>query len=119
MLVALLLSVLAVDACAAAAGKFEHLGFGGHGGVARGGHGQRAVRRAVLHRGLKGLAGQQPIDQARRERVTAADAVQDLQPLAVGGLDDTGGWGPGDRAQSLMLAVCTVRIVVAMTWKLG
>src|ERR1017187_4605643 len=87
----------AVDPFAAAAGELEHFGFGGHGGVARGGHGQGAVRGAVLHGALEWLAGQQAVDQPGREPVATADAVQDLQPRAVGGLHDAGRGGPGDR----------------------
>src|SRR5665811_29051 len=85
-----------VDARAAAAGELEYLGLASHGRVTRRGHRQRAVRGAVFNGGLQRLAGQESIDQSGREGVAAADAVEDLQTLAVGGLHDTGGGGPGD-----------------------
>ena len=53
-----------------------------HAGVAGRGHGQRAVGRAVLHRLLRGLAGEEPVGEAGGEAVAAADAVEDFQILA-------------------------------------
>merc|ERR1712118_591 len=47
----------------------------GHRCVARRRHGQRAVRCAVLHGILGGLAAQEAVDEARGEAVAAADSV--------------------------------------------
>src|SRR5215475_14624207 len=48
---------------------------GGHRSVARRGHRQRAVSRAVFDRGLRPLLGQETINQPRRERIASADPV--------------------------------------------
>ena len=60
------------------------LGQRGHAGVARGGHGQRAVGGAAFDGILGALTRQQPVDEARGEGIAAADPVPDLEPLAVG-----------------------------------
>src|ERR1035437_1185660 len=75
----------AVDARSAAACQLENLSLGHHGRVARRGHRQRAVRGAVLHRGLQRLAGQQAVDQSGRERGAAPAPGPDLPPPAGGG----------------------------------
>src|ERR1039458_8020399 len=49
-----------------------------HAGIARGGHGEGAVHRAVLHRLLRSLARQEPVRQAGREAVAAAHPVVDF-----------------------------------------
>src|ERR1039458_1517932 len=51
-------------------------------GIARGGHGEGAVRGTVLHRLLRRLTGQEPVGQAGSEAVAAADTVVDFQILA-------------------------------------
>ena len=50
-----------------------------HRGVARRGHRQRAVGRAIVDRRLGTLAFQEAVSEARGEAVAAADAVVDLQ----------------------------------------
>src|SRR5699024_7524865 len=88
----------AVHAGATAAGELDHLGLGDHRGVTRGGHRQRTVRGAVLHRGGQRLTGEQTEDQAGGEGVAAAHPVQDLQVLAVGGLGEALVLAPRDGA---------------------
>src|SRR5215510_15555763 len=61
-------------------------GQGGHRSVSWRGHRQRAVSRAVFDRGLRPLLGQETVNQSRRERITAADAVEDFKVLAQPGL---------------------------------
>src|SRR5665811_1365064 len=73
----------AVDPCAPAAGELEHLGLGDHGRVARGGHRERTVCRAVLDGGLERDTLEQAVDESRRERVTPAHPVEDLDAFPV------------------------------------
>ena len=58
--------------------RAHHLGERRHGGVAGRRHRQRAVRDAALERPLRILAGEQPVDEPGRERIAAADAIEDL-----------------------------------------
>src|ERR1017187_3844222 len=50
-----------------------------HGRIAWGGHRQRTVRAAAVDRPIRALLVQKAVDQPRRERVAAADAIEDLQ----------------------------------------
>src|SRR5262245_43309366 len=52
---------------------------GRHRSIARRGHGQRTMRRAVVHGLLRVAAGHQAIHQTRRETVAAADAIENLE----------------------------------------
>ena len=89
-----------------------------HGGVARRGHGQRAMRRAVLHRRLRTLAFQEAVGEAGGEAVAAADAVVDLQVLAHHRLVELAA-RVEDRRPVVEVAVFALRSVVAATLKFG
>ena len=73
----------AVHAGAAASDQLFDLGETRHGGVAGGGHGERAVGSAVFDR-ERGIAlFQEAVDKAGGEAVAAADAVEDLEAVAL------------------------------------
>lgn len=69
----------ALDACAAAGDEFFDLGECGHGGVARGGHGEGAVGGAEFDGSLGVGTGHEAVDEAGGEAVAAADAVEDFE----------------------------------------
>ena len=102
----------------AAGGETAHFGETRHRGVAGRGHRQRAVRRAVLDGASRGSPVEQAVDQAGGEAVAAADAVEDLQAGALGGLDEAASADQAIAPQSLTVALRTARSVVATTAKL-
>ena len=70
---------LSLDARAGAFHQFFNFLFRRHGSVAGRGHGQRAVRRAVIHGLLRIAGGHQTVDQAGGKTVAAADTVENFQ----------------------------------------
>src|SRR5215510_10194964 len=67
---------------ASALHDFLHFGHCGHRSVSGRSHRQRAMSRAVFDRELRPLADQEAVDQSGRERIAAADAVEDFEVLA-------------------------------------
>ena len=63
-------------------GRFDFLDTH-HRGVARGGHGQRTVRRTVFHRRLRSLAFEEALGHARGETVAATHTVVDLEVVTL------------------------------------
>src|ERR1039458_6282504 len=94
---------LALDARTAAFGKSADLFEGGHGGVAGEGGEQRPVSPAELDGFLRGLTGQQAVEEAGGEAVAAADAIENVE------LGDRRGVGlaadPGDGAPTVAVEI--------------
>ena len=90
-----------------------------HRRVAGRGHGQGAVRGAVLDRRREVAVLQQPVDQPGGEAVAAADPVEDLQARAGASPRRTGRRAQAIAPQSLTVALRTARSVVATTLKFG
>jgi hypothetical protein len=70
---------LPVHPGSAAAHQFLDFSETRHGSVPGGGHGQRAVSRAVVHLFFRVAGGHQPVNQTGSETVPAADPVHDFQ----------------------------------------
>src|ERR1700722_17981183 len=51
--------------------------------IARRRHRERTVRRTAVDRKLRVLAGQKSVNQSRRERISSANAIEDLEILAI------------------------------------
>src|ERR1035441_2359446 len=77
------IDLLARDARGLSLHQVKHFGQRGHGGIARGGHSQRAVSGAAFHGPLRRLAGEKTVDEAGSETGATADAVVDFEILAV------------------------------------
>src|SRR6476469_1101681 len=77
---------LPLNACADTAYERFYLVECCHGGVARCGHGESAVRRPVFDRAANVSAGNESVDESRREAVASADPIENLEARPLGRL---------------------------------